>query len=83
MNLMDYRWMKAPRGLYIDGHEREDVVRYRQDVFLPRMAEIEVGLRLWAKDGSEIPRTLPTGVMPRCMWYQDEVQFYRNDRQEV
>ncbi|KAI0316465.1 hypothetical protein OF83DRAFT_1060295, partial [Amylostereum chailletii] len=35
MKRMGYRWMKTPKGQYVDGHEREDVVAYRQHVFLP------------------------------------------------
>lgn len=29
MHALDYRWTKAPSGQYIDGHERADVVDYR------------------------------------------------------
>ncbi|KAJ3563302.1 hypothetical protein NP233_g9023 [Leucocoprinus birnbaumii] len=29
------------KGVYMDGHEREDVVKYRQEVFLPKMLEFE------------------------------------------
>ena len=29
------------KGLYFDGHDRLDVVQYRQDVFLPKMKEYE------------------------------------------
>jgi len=45
-----YRWLRrlgfytseSKKGVYIDGHEREDVVRYRQDVFLPKMKELDL-----------------------------------------
>jgi len=30
------------KGVYMDGHEREDVVKYQQEVFLPVMKEYEV-----------------------------------------
>ena len=33
MYMMDYHWMKAPSGQYVDGHEREDVVTYRIFVY--------------------------------------------------
>jgi hypothetical protein len=29
------------KGIYIDGHEREDVVKYWDEVFLPAMAQYE------------------------------------------
>ncbi|KAF9035820.1 hypothetical protein BJ165DRAFT_1355053, partial [Panaeolus papilionaceus] len=35
MNILGYRWTKQPSGQYVDGHERVDVVDYRQNVFLP------------------------------------------------
>ncbi|KAI0718507.1 hypothetical protein C8Q72DRAFT_789107 [Fomitopsis betulina] len=41
MHVLDYCWTKAPSGQYVDGHEREDVVTYRDDVFLPTMARLE------------------------------------------
>ncbi|KAJ7938534.1 hypothetical protein B0H13DRAFT_1587591, partial [Mycena leptocephala] len=34
MKRMKYRWTKEPKGMYSDGHEREDVVHYSQNVFL-------------------------------------------------
>ncbi|KAG1907616.1 uncharacterized protein F5891DRAFT_938725, partial [Suillus fuscotomentosus] len=30
-----FRWTTARNGQYVDGHEREDVVEYRQNKFLP------------------------------------------------
>ncbi|KAJ7495129.1 hypothetical protein FB451DRAFT_1019630 [Mycena latifolia] len=35
MKRMEYCWTAEPKGMYSDGHEREDVVAYRQNVFLP------------------------------------------------
>lgn len=43
------RWLKrcsfepkpTKKGVYEDGHEREDVMEYREQVFLPRMEELE------------------------------------------
>ncbi|KAI0629343.1 hypothetical protein C8Q77DRAFT_1017549, partial [Trametes polyzona] len=35
MNELGYRWAKTPSGQFVDGHERDDVVKYRMDVFLP------------------------------------------------
>lgn len=33
LRIMGYRWKKLPHGQYVDGHERDDVVKYRQDSF--------------------------------------------------
>jgi hypothetical protein len=35
MKKLDYQWTYDPKGQYVDGHEREDIVEYRQKVFLP------------------------------------------------
>ncbi|KAJ7586721.1 hypothetical protein C8J56DRAFT_787552, partial [Mycena floridula] len=36
MKVIGYRWCKTGlKGMYADGHERDDVVFYRQNVFLP------------------------------------------------
>jgi hypothetical protein len=40
MKKLEYRWTKDPKGQFVDGHEREDVVAYRQNVFLPAWAAI-------------------------------------------
>jgi hypothetical protein len=79
MHMMDYRWTKGPKGQYVDGHEREDVVMYRQNKFLPTMAELEWNLRTW-KDGiEEIVGVRPEGGHT-VVWVQDESVFHGNDR---
>ncbi|KDQ22209.1 hypothetical protein PLEOSDRAFT_36105 [Pleurotus ostreatus PC15] len=35
MKKMGYRWTLHPSGQFVDGHERVDVVHYRQNIFLP------------------------------------------------
>lgn len=32
------------KGAYVDGHERDDVVAYRNDVFLPKIKELKAQL---------------------------------------
>jgi hypothetical protein len=41
LRLEGFRFMEYKKGLYFDGHDRPDVVKYRQDVFLPAMKEHE------------------------------------------
>ena len=84
MHKMGYRWTNAPKGQYVDGHEREDVVAYQQDVFLPKLAEIDAKMRKWTADGIEDPNTT-TGPDFRhtVVWYHNESIFYANDRRMV
>jgi hypothetical protein len=41
MKKLNYHWAYDPKGQYVDGHEQEDVVDYRQNVFLPHWANIK------------------------------------------
>ncbi|KAF7311191.1 hypothetical protein MKEN_01020600 [Mycena kentingensis (nom. inval.)] len=78
---MGYRFKKRPRGLYMDGHEREDVVEYRQNVFVPIMEEIKERMRRRLEDGTW---GLPPGVERAIvLWHQDESTFYQNDQRMV
>jgi len=36
LQALGYRYQSTPKGQYVDGHEREDVVTYREKVFLPK-----------------------------------------------
>jgi hypothetical protein len=83
MHMMDYRWTKAPSGQYVDGHEREDVVTYRQSQFLPTMADLEWNLRVW-KDGlQEITSSEDRRDPYTVIWWHDESTFYAHDRRKV
>ncbi|KAI0672728.1 hypothetical protein C8Q78DRAFT_1077067 [Trametes maxima] len=72
MHALDYRWTKTPSGQFVDGHEREDVVKYRQEQFLPAMAEYDLRARQWNQAGEEVPLDLPpeqptpTGTEPEA-----------------
>jgi hypothetical protein len=41
LNRLGYRWSTPKKGQYADGHEREDVVNYREQVFLPKWCQIQ------------------------------------------
>ena len=44
---LGWKWGRNKKGYY-DGHEREDVVQYREKVFCPRMKVSSSSLRLFA-----------------------------------
>jgi hypothetical protein len=54
MKKLGYRWTTTPTGQYIDGHERKDVVDYRQKVFLPLWMSIEERTRRWTADSMDL-----------------------------
>ncbi|KAF9481284.1 hypothetical protein BDN70DRAFT_803826 [Pholiota conissans] len=95
MHTLGYRWTFQPSGQYVDGHEREDVVEYRQNVFLPAMEKLQGRIRAW-KDGAEEeltdwkeewPFDEDDGPRPfekrTVLWFHDESTFYANDRRRV
>lgn len=89
MKRMGYRWQKEPKGMYSDGHEREDVMLYRQNVFLPRWREYEAATRWWKEDGTEDGDAKQRAFIARedgkivVIWRHDESTFYANDRRKL
>lgn len=92
MASMGYQWTKVPSGQFVDGHERADVISYRQDIFLPAWAKLEPTMRVW-KDGkqevlipadSDWPNDEDDGPQPfevqSALWFHDESTYYANDR---
>ncbi|KAF7347122.1 hypothetical protein MVEN_01466400 [Mycena venus] len=67
MKRMEYRWTKEPKGMYSDGHEREDVVDYRQNKFLPWWAELSKYTRKFTEDRDEIgsPEAAAAKAVPK------------------
>jgi hypothetical protein len=88
---LDWRFGRRKNGMYIDGHEREDIVEYRTafvkrwlDRYEPRMVEYD-------NDGNV--KKVPTGYVLQgqdkgqafrlILVTQDESTFYANDRRKV
>lgn len=79
MNTLGYKYGVWKKGVFIDGHEREDVVEYRCD-FLKRMTSRFQFMRCW--EGID----METALEPECsseteiVWVShDESIFYSND----
>ncbi|VDB84740.1 unnamed protein product [Peniophora sp. CBMAI 1063] len=86
---MEYRFGKLANGQYVDGHERDDVVEYRQHSYLPRLWELESGLRQYdSATGREVSpdgtgSSIPWPPRRVVLWFHDESTFYANDRRWV
>jgi hypothetical protein len=76
MKKLDYHWAYDPKDQYVDGHEQEDVVDYRQNVFLPRWANIKACTQDWSNCQ---PDPLPH-KRKVVVWFHNELTFYANDR---
>ena len=85
---LGWRYGKLKDGMYIDGHEREDVVEYRRQ-FVARWKENERRFHQWDNDGNELPR--PNGFpVPGALGRfrlipvtHDESVFYQNDERKT
>ncbi|KAF8753775.1 hypothetical protein RHS01_06737 [Rhizoctonia solani] len=77
---------RSPKGQYFDGHERKDVVTYRQQTYIPFIKALERRRTIYNQDGIPDPtrpmRLFP-GEKPVIIWFHDESIFYANDRRTV
>ncbi|KIO15956.1 hypothetical protein M407DRAFT_86598 [Tulasnella calospora MUT 4182] len=82
LHAMEYRYGKELKGQYVDGHERDDVVKYRQDVFLKQWMELEERMVVCDKDGKVISEPDPTlyRIVPIT---HDESTFYAHDQRKT
>ena len=75
--------------MYVDGHEREDVVEYSQNVFVPQWQCYEAMARWWNPDGQEEgdvwERVFVAGPGGKIIvvWRHDESTFYANGRRRL
>jgi hypothetical protein len=67
----------------VDGHERDDVVRYRQEKFLPAFADLDARTRKWTAENTGGEQHMPApGERRTVVWFHDESTFYANDRRK-
>ena len=88
LNALNWRYGKKKRGMYIDGHEREDVVEYRRG-FIKRWREEYEPRMVFYDDAGNIVKTpkgftVPQGIRFRLILItHDESTFYENDRRKT
>ncbi|THU79174.1 hypothetical protein K435DRAFT_698465 [Dendrothele bispora CBS 962.96] len=78
LHTLGYRFTSSKKGQYSDGHERKDVVDYRDKVFLPRWEQIKDRIRTWTSEN--LPEYGPLCGKRIIVWYHDETIFYAHDR---
>lgn len=82
LHKLGYSWKDIRKGVYIDGHEREDVVQYRKG-FVRRMSEIYKSGLLVKVDTETgellMPKDVPVGKKPIMLFTHDESTFNAND----
>ncbi|KAF8595860.1 hypothetical protein BDV93DRAFT_427219, partial [Ceratobasidium sp. AG-I] len=87
MHRSGYKWGKEPKGQYFEGHEREDVVAYRQTKYIPAWKQYEGYMTKYTHEGLEVNPNwsleLGVGVKQVIVWFHDESTFYAHDRRLV
>jgi hypothetical protein len=79
LNTLGYHWSTPKKGQYADGHERDDVIYYRDKVFLPKWKEIQSRMESWIGSDAELEQG-PKMPGPRIItWFHDESIFYAHD----
>jgi hypothetical protein len=87
LHKLRWRYTRKRNGMYIDGHERDDVVKYR-DGFIARWKEYEKRFVIYGNDGeiSMQPAGFPVPQIGRfrlILVTHDESTFYETDRRKT
>jgi hypothetical protein len=67
----------------VDGHERVDVVDYRQTKFLPSMLKVEETAQKWSEETIDNEAVIEPGEHRTVVWFHDESTFYVNDHRKT
>ena len=73
--------MRVKKGVYMDGHERPDIVEYRNDMFLLLMASFKRRMAKWRPEGLGLVRVEPELRPDKrriIAVFQDESCFHAN-----
>jgi len=71
--------LKEPKGQFVDGHKREEVVTYWQEVFLLTWEQLEPTLHQWGDANLDKLPAKPT-TCHIIMWHHYKLMFYVNDQ---
>jgi hypothetical protein len=77
---MNWRYSETKKGMYIDGHERDDVVAYRR-AFVCRWADYETQFQFWDDNGNPLPRASDSRRL--ILVTHDESTFFQNDERKT
>lgn len=83
---LGWRHVRTRKGVYMDGHERDDVVKYRKEVFLPLMEKYEKFMVQWMLVDSVLTRVEPKlgpGEKRIVPIFQDESSFHANEYKQT
>ena len=80
LHALIWEFGRDQKDLYFDGHEREDVVKYRNEIFIPKMLSLENRVASWTGENLETivpPKDIDAG---ECVIFaHDECCYHAND----
>jgi hypothetical protein len=83
LNRLGFYATEEKKGVYVDGHERADVIDYRQTEFLPQIEKLQALSINYEKDANGVlqPITpdLPLGEKEHVIYYYDESCFHAKE----
>ncbi|KAM6490142.1 hypothetical protein JOM56_014461 [Amanita muscaria] len=81
LHIEGFRYTEHKKALYFDGHERPDVLEYRQTVFLPKMEEHRGRLVEFVVGNTDMELIKPTNYVERrlVLVAHDEMTAQAND----
>ncbi|CCO36614.1 hypothetical protein BN14_10756 [Rhizoctonia solani AG-1 IB] len=84
MKILGYTWRKELKGQYVDGHERKDVIEYRNNYYIPEFTKLAQRMVTYDSVTMEAtPPTLEPGEMPVIMLKHDETVVFGHDQREI
>jgi hypothetical protein len=80
MNHLGFHFGEVKKGIYVDGHERSEVVNYRQNLFIPKMLEYRKRMTIFSSSSDLTIAPRLTDNEKEIVWVvQDECVFASND----
>ena len=76
---LGFEWKEVRKGVYIDGHEKPEVIFEQQQCFLPQWKEFEKRMPKWLPSGQIDTTPLLAGQRLLIRVAHDECTFHSND----
>jgi hypothetical protein len=80
MEKLGWKYGKQKNGMYIDGHEREDVVEY-QCRFVDQFQQYERHFHIWDNDGHKLPAAIDNFQL--ILITHDKSTFFQNNQRKT